>query len=78
MTILFMILQKTNTYISHSHVQHITTVQKLTALANDEQYTSNEPRHEQTCRRDFWPGKTQTGRLCYRDKLEAQNFGYRN
>ena len=25
-----------------------------------------DPRHEKTCLRSFWPGKTQTGLLCYR------------
>ena len=32
-----------------------------------------EPRHEKTCLRDFRPGKTQTGRLSYRDKPESWN-----
>ena len=27
----------------------------------------NEPRHETTCLRGFWPGKTQTGLPCHRD-----------
>ena len=36
----------------------------------------NEPRHEKTCLRGFRPGKTQTGLLSYRDKLESLNFGF--
>ena len=30
-----------------------------------------EPRHEKTCLRGLQPGKTQTGMLSYRDKLES-------
>ena len=30
-----------------------------------------ELRHEKTCLGGFWPGKTQTGLLSYRDKLES-------
>ena len=37
-----------------------------------------EPCHEKTCLWDFRPGKTQTGRLNYRDKLDAWAFAYRN
>ena len=35
-----------------------------------------EPRHKKTCLRGFRPGKTQTGMLSYRDKLESWNFGF--
>ena len=31
--------------------------------------------HEKTCLHDFRPGKTQTGLLSYRSKLESWNFG---
>ena len=30
-----------------------------------------EPRHEKICLRGFRPGKTRTGLLSYRDKLES-------
>ena len=33
--------------------------------------SSFEPRHGKTCHQDFQPGKTQTGLLSYRDKLES-------
>ena len=39
---------------------------------------SNEPRHKKTCLWGLRPGKTQTGLLTYRDKLESWNFEYRN
>ena len=49
---------------------------------NIESYLKNkilfEPRHEKTCLRGLRPGKTQTGLLNYRDKLESWIFEYRN
>ena len=41
-------------------------------------YELNEPRHEKTCLRGVWPGKTQTGLLSYRDWLESWNVGFSN
>ena len=41
-----------------------------------EAHTLSEHRHEKTCLRGFRRGKTQTGLLSYRDKLESCNFGF--
>ena len=46
----------------------------LTTTFNDPKY--NEPRHEKTGLPGVRPGKTQTGLLSYRDKLESWNFGF--
>ena len=61
------------------------TVQENNMTAIYHKFTGNtdrtklyENRHEKTCLRRFRPGKTQTGLLSYRDKLETGNFGYRN
>ena len=38
--------------------------------------SSNEPRHERTCRRGLWPSNTQTCLFSYRDRLGSWNFGF--
>ena len=47
----------------------------ITVMQDRASKVLNEPRHEKTCLRGLQPGKTQTGLLSYRSKLESQNFG---
>ena len=47
--------------MTHYHLKVLGAVRAMTKL---------EPHHEKTCLRGFRPGKTQTGLLRYRDKLE--------
>ena len=57
------------TYSSESDIlglHNVTTVVKVRTIL-----FTFEPRHEKTCLRVFRSGKTQTGLLRYRDKLES-------
>ena len=58
----------TGNYIPAFFFADLGNFTQLTATTTD---IVNEPRHEKTCLRGFRPGKTQTGLLSYRDKLEA-------
>ena len=68
--------------ISKQHFHGYSWVQKLkwetlpNVLRNWGTKDIYQPCHEKTCLRGLRPGKTQTGLLSYRDKLESWNFRF--
>ena len=69
-------LEDTNS-LDEAHIKHIVVQKKLTSTFQHKEFVvilfhaSTEPRHEKTCLRGFRPGKTRTGLLGYRDKIES-------